>query len=1654
MKIYRNNQEIADASNVSYSDKFMSKCELSCDVKAPAPIDFAIGDYCLFEIGGTVRKLFLDDAPEWQKVAEIGSYGEAFTYTLKFVSPVFELERCIMKDIVLYDESGTEKYFTDQTTWSTFGSAQELANRIQANLDRLYVGDDAWSITVLEAGVPRLLNFDNTNAWNAVAMFNSEFGLKFTVENRTITVGTAGSLIDMTFRYGEGNGVYTISQVPDSDKAVVTRLFAFGGTNNIPSDYNKAGLVHESQYLPRLMLPEYSQTLKNYIESPNIASYGIREGTQIFDEIFPTIKEITAEELMEAGFIVNAQGRLDEIVNVEKITDPKQSTFTVYIKDCGFDLNDHILPGSTPMFSITDGALGGYEFEISSWKQDIKGNKLVLIRNQDNNYPLPNEFTTVAAGDHFVLLGIDMPAVYISAAEQRLLVKANEYLSEYDKNHISYSIEVDSSLMARRPEIASQLLSGNVIHLEDKDKDINEDIIIDSLSVSIDDTTGLRTYSLTLSNETSATTLEKIKDDLSQQTVVIHRNKTNSDKENRRHSQSLEALRDYIFDPDGNINDSFLRIMMLQVGADSMNYRLEKTSYFNNVGVNMTIKADRVDLGADILHHYAYQHSDNNSATWIIGNALTESLPNPEKPYFVAIKSNRNSDTAEWIVSEDSMSVEAEYGYYIFNFGIIYPVGSNGARDFKETRGITSAYGDTLIAGKITSLDGYSWWDLSTGEFLLGAPGKTAFSFIGGELKMIAYDKAIEELSQIVSTSQKEIENIDKYINTTLAGELENLTKQIDKTVESWFYPYVPTLVNYPAFEWTTDELKKAHIGDTFTNTQPYIDDSTTPEAGKSWRWVFETNLYKWTPIADSDAVKALKEAAMAKDVADGKRRVFVTQPTDSDKYDVGDLWVNASYGSTYTNDILRCISTKVSGTPFAISHWVLASKYTDDTAANEAINMLETWASDEFISPVEKTALEQQQANIQAEHEEIISQANKYGLSTQAYEKAYIAAITALTKYTAPSPENVPVESDYSNISAYYTARAAINESINSATKEAVDDLDYLKETLKEGKTTITQGVVLSGFIGVTDETGNKVQAGINGSNKIGYDSDHGKMMMFSGASDISKVSEAPVRIYEDGSAFFNKIIVIGSAKSPFVPFNGAIVVNGKLPDLSDNLAMANVFGGLLDVYFQWDVAQNGRTITIVNYLFNTTLSNGWIAIHAPEGKFFFENGIKTKDIYIGYECITLKGYGTEETFIGWIVISRTGMPTNAPEMTQKIVYQGFVNTAGVMGRFRSAGLGTLSSSRISKGNYDVYFPKGQTINVSNYFVMLTPVRATGDTGPRTAFITGATDTGFSVGTTNGSAFADAGFAFQVIRNNDWIMYEDLTKAESYYLRLDGVSAEYRKSIDATAQTLSIPIETDGTLQISIKSSWINSAVRSGGNLKIDVARNDTGARREGEILLSIKQDATAQRRITLNQSNTASYYLTLDGIKGDRTFVNQPAEGVTLTLAVESNGTVEVVSQDSRLTVALSAATNILTITVPRNTTSSPIRFLPVVVGVKEDRNIQSRVNIGQEVAVLPVYYQIRLNNQTTGLVTFRDSTGGIREISPNFNVIVTIGGADCQIMFDHSIQNVVIYASDNSSSVWSAIDIQAGLPMKIDTSRWLAACAAGKNSFLVLG
>ena len=250
-------------------------------------------------------------------------------------------------------------------------------------------------------------------------------------------------------------------------------------------------------------------------------------------------------------------------------------------------------------------------------------------------------------------------------------------------------------------------------------------------------------------------------------------------------------------------------------------------------------------------------------------------------------------------------------------------------------------------------------------------------------------------------------------------------------------------------------------------------DKTTNPDAGKSWRWVKEEDgTYKWTPIADSDAVKALQEAARAQDTADAKRRVFVVTPTTP--YDVGDIWTQGEGG-----DIMRCIESRATGN-FESSDWDKASKYTDDTVANEAKERLAAMSSDGTLSKEEKPAVRQQWSQIQKEYAKYQTDATSFGVSITALKGAYDALAAYLSSIGLTSDTDTTIVPDTFNqkFADYYAEVSRFSNLVaQKQADEAVDNLQvgarnyiakqFIREwnSVKEGVTdVVTSGADADG--------------------------------------------------------------------------------------------------------------------------------------------------------------------------------------------------------------------------------------------------------------------------------------------------------------------------------------------------------------------------------------------------------------------------------------------------------------------------------------------------------------------------------------------------------------------------------------------------------------
>lgn len=215
-----------------YNGVWMEECYVTVNVESPTPVNFEIGDYLIyrgerFEINYDPGKIKY--TPQFVK-------GDAFKYeNIKFNSLADELTRCDFLDVVLEDN---QLHFTGLPKFSFYGGVQDLANRIQANLDRAY--PNQWTVIVSpEYSDTKEVNIsvDTIKVQGALSILVNDLKAYYTIKGRTITIGAAGIPAGHLFKYGKGNGLYEIEQNAEADQAIVTRLRAYGSSRNLPHRY-------------------------------------------------------------------------------------------------------------------------------------------------------------------------------------------------------------------------------------------------------------------------------------------------------------------------------------------------------------------------------------------------------------------------------------------------------------------------------------------------------------------------------------------------------------------------------------------------------------------------------------------------------------------------------------------------------------------------------------------------------------------------------------------------------------------------------------------------------------------------------------------------------------------------------------------------------------------------------------------------------------------------------------------------------------------------------------------------------------------------------------------------------------------------------------------------------------------------------------------------------------------------------------------------------------------------------------------------------------------------------------------------------------------------------------------------------------------------
>lgn len=834
-------------------------------------------------------------------------------------------------------------------------------------------------------------------------------------------------------------------------------------------------------------------------------------------------------------------------------------------------------------------------------QQNTMTNEVWIALKKDNTtfgIVMPNAGNNIkpSAGDSFVFLNIDMPQAYITKAEKELEEAIIKYMANNNREKFTFSIKLSRIFLAENPSIGNLLNENARIDLEYNGQfhqlyvsnytlKVDENVLPE-ISIQLTDT-------LTIGKNSLQTAIDGVKQDIMnsigsvdflKQGLKYFLRKDTSDYA-RDFITFLRGLKVGSYTEGGNSGGIFavdangktyIETDMLKVRAKAYFETLEIINT-NSIGGRQiitpggSITCNKVVEGDTYYRCYFVNDADNTpieNRFKVDDQALSQDFNIKEGIY------ENVSNHYYWrkvvAIGDDYIDLsktDADVSSDVPKAGDVICQLGNKTDKTRQNAIIFSAVdfyspSITLYAG----IDSYSYVnkeyvsygvDKTTneaffnvyGRMYVGDRNKTSYMQysekdglqIKGKLQVgttigsgQTVEDALEQTKNDAIAGAKE--NLDDFA-TIVNGSLKDLQDQIDGAIETWFYDPVPTLTNQPAVNWITDKDKNAHLGDL------YYDSN-----GKAYRFQLTGTTYEWKVLTDSDITKALADAKKAQDTADSKRKIFVRQPLDTETYEVGDLWVNATFGSTYSNDVLRCKTAKAAGTSFSINHWGKASKYTDDQAALEAQrlakaaqadvdqakrdingldgevdglrNFTDQAFKDGVIDRSEATAIAKYLNNIETSQKDVSqsfakvynnpllsgiakTNLNNANIAFNAAATDLISTIrTAITDGITTNTEKAAVDDKYSVFNTKYgdyiaylnEANKFIQDQIKTTADNALQkavDLNYLKQAFKE-ETTITDGVVQTSILalGYTDGGSYKIMSGSNGiydSSKIG---------------------------------------------------------------------------------------------------------------------------------------------------------------------------------------------------------------------------------------------------------------------------------------------------------------------------------------------------------------------------------------------------------------------------------------------------------------------------------------------------------------------------------------------------------------------------------------
>jgi hypothetical protein len=423
------------------------------------PINFKMGDYVDLSgildesLGGKFAKIYeVVDLPTPTYDQSTGGYN----YELRLDAYYWKWKNKKFKY--------TPEVAGQEASWNLTASLDMQLGVFLRNLQALgykYRGNDFdFSIDSSVENSAKLMSYENTNLLDALTNMAETWNCEWWVEDNIIRFGRCENGDAVRIELG-----VEAQEMPRSESqgTYATRVYAFGSTRNIPSNYRPVDetVVVNGVVQRRLMLPE---------GTPYIDAYRYKDGKRVYigEEGYDIGTEMPQEEAIEdiifldevyprTECVVGTVGSYTSTVEDEETQETVTQTF-YYVTDTSglvFD-ESYIIDGEELRLVFQSGLLNGMDFGVTFHKAGtslgsvtLESDVYEIVANDDYGRTLPDETLKPTTRDKFILYGWDSTKItdlgLVSNAEQELRDKTVDRVKKMMVDDGTYNTTLASS---------------------------------------------------------------------------------------------------------------------------------------------------------------------------------------------------------------------------------------------------------------------------------------------------------------------------------------------------------------------------------------------------------------------------------------------------------------------------------------------------------------------------------------------------------------------------------------------------------------------------------------------------------------------------------------------------------------------------------------------------------------------------------------------------------------------------------------------------------------------------------------------------------------------------------------------------------------------------------------------------------------------------------------------------------------------------------------------------------------------------------------------------------------------------------------------------------------------------------------------------------